>query len=76
VEFEWDEHKASSNEEKHDVSFHETATVFGNPLTLRFYDPDHSRNKNRLITFGESIVGRLIVVSHTERHEKTRIISA
>ena len=50
--FEWDENKASKNEKKHGISFHEAATVFGDPLAITFNDPDHSINEHRLITFG------------------------
>ena len=76
MDFEWDSNKGASNERKHGVSFHEAATVFGDPLAITFDDPDHSTDERRCITFGESRFGRLIVVSHTERRAKTRIISA
>lgn len=76
MDFEWDSNKEASNERKHGVSFHEAATVFGDPLAITFDDPDRSTHERRFITFGESRFGRLIVVSHTERREKTRIISA
>jgi uncharacterized DUF497 family protein len=76
VEFEWGSIKEASNERKHGVSFREAATVFGDPLAITFDDPDHSRDERRLVTFGESSFGRLIVVSHAERRKNTRIISA
>jgi uncharacterized protein len=76
VEFEWDPQKASSNLDKHRVAFHEAATVFGDPLAITYYDPDHSDEEDRFITFGHTSDGRLIVVSHTDRSNKTRIISA
>lgn len=76
MEFEWDENKEKLNEKKHGVSFHEAASVFGDPLAITFDDPDHSINEHRLITFGESRFGRLLVVAHTERNGKMRIISA
>ena len=76
MKFEWDENKAAVNEKKHGVSFHEAATVFGDRLALTFDDPDHSDNERRLITFGVSRLNRYIIVSHTERHSKMRIISA
>lgn len=34
MEFEWDQEKAASNEEKHGVSFDEASTAFGDPLSL------------------------------------------
>ena len=76
MEFEWDPDKAGRNLAKHGVSFHEAATVFGDPLAITFFDPDHSEQEDRYLTFGHSSDGRLIVVSHTEREERTRIISA
>jgi uncharacterized DUF497 family protein len=76
MEFEWDPKKATANVQKHDVTFQEAATVFGDPLAITFEDPDHSTDENRYITFGLSFQKRLIVVSHTERGDRTRIISA
>ncbi len=76
MEFEWDPKKATANVQKHDVTFQEAATVFGDPLAITFEDPDHSTEENRYITFGLSLQKRLIVVSHTERGDQTRIISA
>jgi len=62
--------------QKHDITFQEAATIFGDPLAISFEDPDHSITESRYITFGLSIKRRLLVVSHTERGDKTRIISA
>ena len=76
MEFEWDQKKAAANERKHCVSFHEAATVFGDPLAITFDDPDHSEGEYRLLTFGISRFNRLLVVSHTERKKRVRIISA
>lgn len=76
MEFEWDPRKAAANERKHDVPFQEAVTVFGDPLAITFEDPDHSMNEKRYITFGLSKQERLLVVSHTERGERTRIINA
>jgi len=74
--FEWDEKKAVTNEKKHGVSFHEASTVFGDPLAITFDDPDHSSHEERYLTFGLSGSGRLLVVSHTPRGDRTRIITA
>ncbi len=75
MEFEWDPVKAVENLKKHGVSFDEAASVFADPLALTFDDPDHSASEERLITFGESIQRRLLVVSHTPRAPRIRIIS-
>ena len=76
MEFEWGPEKARRNLGKHGVSFQEAATVFGDPLAITYFDPDHSENEDRFLTFGHSSAGRLLVVSHTDREDRTRIISA
>jgi uncharacterized protein len=76
VNFEWDPHKASRNLQKHGVSFHEGATVFGDPLAITYTDPDHSVSEQRFITIGSSNSNRILVVAHTDRGDNIRIISA
>lgn len=76
MEFEWDERKAVANQRKHGVSFDEAATVFGDPLAFTFFDPDRSEGEFRFITFGLSWTNRLLVISHADRDNRIRIISA
>jgi len=76
MQFEWDETKADLNIEKHNVSFQEAATVFGDFLSYTFDDPDHSDEELRLLTIGRATTDKLIIVSHTDRDDKIRIISA
>ena len=76
IEFEWNPDKAALNFEKHRVSFQEAATVFNDPLSITFPDPDHSIGESRYIIIGVSQLGRLLVIAHTDRGEKVRIISA
>ena len=76
MEFQWDDRKAASNLKKHGVSFREAASVFGDPLALTFDDPDHSIGEHRLLTFGTTRTGKLVIVSHTERDGSMRIVSA
>jgi uncharacterized protein len=76
MEFEWDTGKAEQNRRKHGVAFHEAATVFGDPLSLTFEDPDHSVEESRFITIGLSHAGRLLIVAHADRGERLRLISA
>jgi hypothetical protein len=40
--FEWNRAKAASNVRKHEVSFGEAATVFGDADGIMIPDPDHS----------------------------------
>jgi hypothetical protein len=76
MEIEWDPNKADSNLEKHGVPFDEAATAFGDPLSLTIADPDHSDGEERFVLLGQSFAGRLMVVVHTYRGERIRIISA
>jgi uncharacterized DUF497 family protein len=60
----------------HGISFDEASTVFGDLLATTIDDPDHSIDEFRFLTMGYTKNQRLIVVSHTEREGKIRIISA
>ncbi|SKA96969.1 hypothetical protein SAMN02745130_03943 [Thiothrix eikelboomii] len=74
--FEWDDNKASINEQKHGVSFTEAITVFSDPLELTIPDPDHSQGEFRFLSIGRSTQGTLLVVAYTEREPASiRLIS-
>jgi uncharacterized DUF497 family protein len=75
ADFEWAAAKATTNLKKHAVSFDEGATIFHDPLIASIPDPDHSENEERYLSIGMSAQGRLLVVVHTERGERTRLIS-
>jgi uncharacterized protein len=75
VEFEWDDEKADSNLKKHGVSFEEGATIFNDPQIATIFDPSHSEDEERNISIGISIQGNLLVMVHTEREERIRLIS-
>jgi uncharacterized protein len=74
--FEWDSEKAEANLKKHGVSFEEAETIFFDPLSLTIPDPLHSEKENRFIITGFSNQQRQLVVVHTDRGDKIRIISA
>jgi len=76
IQFEWDPNKAAQNLQKHKVSFEEAATVFRDTLSVTVPDPDHSVEEDRYITIGLSGRMRLLMVAHTERGDRIRIISA
>ena len=76
IEFEWDPEKAKGNLRKHGMAFAEAATVFRDPLSITVFDPDHSRSEDRYLTVGMTERGRAVVVAHTDRGQRTRIISA
>lgn len=73
---EWDPEKAQSNLKKHGVSFDEAATVLSDTLSSTIWDPLHADVEDRFITIGESFSARTIVVIHTDREDRIRIISA
>jgi hypothetical protein len=73
--FEWDEVKAIANIKKHKVSFEEGKTVFNDPFLLSFPDSDNTRYEERYVNVGLSAKGRALVLIHTERQGKIRIIS-
>ncbi len=74
--FEWDENKAQSNLTKHGISFEEAATVFADEDSLTIHDPAHSHSETRFITLGSSHTKQILVVVHTNRNNRIRIISA
>lgn len=75
MEFEWDAKKAKANLKNHKISFDEAKTVFGDPFLQTFPDESHSDEEIRFINVGRSAGGRIVVVIHTERERKIRIIS-
>ncbi len=66
--FEWDPRKARRNLTIHGVSFDEASTAFQDPL--------HSEDEERFVLLGRSHRNRLLVVVHTERGDRIRLISA
>jgi len=76
IEFEWNPAKAKANLRKHHIGFNEAATVFHDPLGITIFDPDHSEEEDRYITIGISEAGRFLMIAHTDRGNRIRIISA
>ena len=76
MELEWDPRKAAQNLRKHGVSFQEAATALRDPLSETVPDPAHSSEEDRYLTVGRSVRRRLLIVAHTERENRIRIISA
>ena len=74
--FEWDASKARINIEKHGISFEEATTIFGDPLAITV-ESSVVRGEKRFVTIGQSSKARfVIVVVHTDRNDRIRIISA
>jgi hypothetical protein len=76
VTFTWDPKKAEENLKAHGVDFREAATLFDDPLSTTFPDPDHSVGGRRFLIIGLSALSRILVVSYTETTDSIRIISA
>lgn len=76
LQFEWDPEKAEKNLKKHGVSFEEASTIFYDPQFISFLDEEHSADEERQITIGLSAKSKLLMVAHTERGKRIRIISA
>jgi uncharacterized protein len=76
LSFEWDPKKTRSNLAKHDISFDEASTAFGDTLSITISDPLHSEGEERFVLIGCSCQNRLLVVIHTERGARIHIISA
>ena len=76
MHFEWDPKKAIANRRKHGVTFEEATSALRDVFSATAHDPDHSDDEERFVTFGVSSQGRLLTVSHTDRGNAIRIISA
>ena len=75
MEFEWDRRKAASNLRKHGIDFADAALVLHDDVALTVRD-DLCSSEDRYITLGMDPLGRILVVLHTPRGERVRLISA
>ena len=75
MDFEFDPAKARSNLRKHGVSFAHAEQALRDEQAFSLQDPD-SADEQRFITLGMDALGRVLVAVHTQRGERTRVISA
>lgn len=61
---------------KHNVSFEEAKTVFGDRFARISEDTLHSQYEQRWHIIGTSKNNRVIIVAYTERNDSIRIISS
>ena len=73
MKLEWDNKKNSENLKKHKLSFEDAELIFKSQ-TLTFVDYRHDYGEIRFITLG-SLTGRVVVLVHTTRGDRVRIIS-
>ena len=71
--YEWDKNKSEENLSKRGLNFADAEIVFSN-LHFTFEDTRLDYGEPRFITFG-LLEGRIVVIAHTPRGKKTRIIS-
>ena len=74
--FEWDEHNAAKNWERHGVSPYECEEVFFNSPLVVQEDRKHSGQELRFYALGQTHAGRLRFVVFTLRGQSIRVISA
>jgi len=75
MEIDFEPEKAASNLRKHRVSFAHAEQALRDPLGITIEDPD-AEVEPRFVTLGADSLDRILVVVHTPRGERVRIISA
>ncbi|WP_394690701.1 BrnT family toxin [Hoeflea sp.] len=75
MDFEWDDEKNKANIYKHGVSFETAARIFDGPV-LTAEDDRFEYGEVRTNSIGMIENTLVLVVTHTDRAGKTRIISA
>ncbi len=75
MDFEWDAKKDRENLKKHGISFDEARHIFDGPVLTRV-DDRQDYGEMREISFGLLSPDALLMVVHTTRGKKTRLISA
>ena len=75
IEFEWDNAKSLENLRKHGIAFEEAKLVFDGPILTRI-DDRADVDELREITLGALSPDAVIVVVHTDRNDRIRLISA
>lgn len=75
MEIEFDPDKALSNLRKHRVSFAHAEQSLCDVRAVTIADPD-AEDEQRFVPLGMDALGRILVVVHTLRGDRVRIISA
>ena len=73
MKFTWDESKRKANLSKHGMDFIDAKAVFSG-ATFTFEDDRFSYSEQRFVTLG-MLRGVVVVIAHTERNDRIRIIS-
>ena len=75
VNIEFDPVKARTNLRKHRVSFSHAEQALRDDMAVTVEDPD-AVGERRFVTLGMDALGRVLVIVHTPRGGRTRLISA
>ena len=75
MDIEFDPDKARRNLQKHKVSFAHAEQALRDPMAVTIEDPD-AEDEQRFVTLGMDALGRFLVVVHTPRGSRIRLISA
>ena len=75
MDIEFDPVKAGANLAKHKVSFAHAEQALRDPFAVTIEDPA-SEGEARYVTLGMDALGRILVVVHTTRGNRIRLISA
>lgn len=73
--YEWDEAKNQANIRKHGIDFRDAVRIFEKPILNRL-DNRQDYGEVRMNSIGELGGAPIIMVTHTDREERTRLISA
>ena len=75
MDFEWDEAKNRANIRKHGIAFEMAQLIFKSTFFTKL-DLRNAYGEDRFISIGKIDDIVVLVVVHTDRNERTRIISA
>ena len=75
VQIEFDPAKARTNLATHTVSFAHAEQALRDPNAVTIEDPD-AEDEQRFVSLGMDALGRILVVVHTPRENRVRLISA
>ncbi|MSP25242.1 MAG: BrnT family toxin [Myxococcales bacterium] len=74
MDAEWDPRKAVANRKKHGVDFADAVTALSDDASVTI--TDDTPDEEHFVTIGTDALGRIVVVIHTWRAERVRLLSA
>jgi len=74
--FEWDQHNARKNWQKHKITPSECEQIFFNQPLIVADDQEHSQTENRFYALGKTDADKKLFIVFTIRNKLIRVISA